>query len=80
MKLKIKKGGIDSLSIEHKEEIHIFHKSMDLLISSILNNNKPMAPCTADLALTTITIMQERDQIELLGTLTKIIKFKSKYR
>ena len=29
----------DSLSIEHKEGIHIFHKSMDLLISSILNNN-----------------------------------------
>ena len=30
--------GNDSLSIEHKEEIHIFHKSMDMLISSILNN------------------------------------------
>ena len=29
----------DGLLIEHKEEIHIFHKSMDLLISSILNNN-----------------------------------------
>ena len=28
-----------SLSIEHREEVHIFHKSMDLLISSILNNN-----------------------------------------
>ena len=31
--------GNDSLSIEHEEEIHIFHKSMDLLTSSILNNN-----------------------------------------
>jgi hypothetical protein len=30
---------IDSLSVEHKEEIHIFHKSMDLLISSTLNNS-----------------------------------------
>ena len=29
----------DSLSIEHEEDIYIFHKSMDLLISSILNNN-----------------------------------------
>ena len=29
----------DSLSIEHKEEIHIFRKSKDLLISSIHNNN-----------------------------------------
>ena len=28
-----------SLSIEHKEEIDIFRKSMGLLISSILNNN-----------------------------------------
>ena len=27
------------ISIERKEEIHIFHKSIDLLISSILNNN-----------------------------------------
>ena len=35
MKLKIEIEGNDSLSIEHKEEIHIFHKSMDLLISSI---------------------------------------------
>ena len=24
--------------IEHEEEIHIFHKFMDLLLSSILNN------------------------------------------
>ena len=39
MKLKIEKDRNDSLSIEHKEEIRIFHKSMDLLISSILNNN-----------------------------------------
>jgi hypothetical protein len=31
----------DSLSIEYKEEIHIFHKIMVLLISSILNNNDP---------------------------------------
>ena len=34
-----KKDGNDSLSIEHKEEIHIFHKSMDLLISRRPNNN-----------------------------------------
>ena len=34
-----KKDGNDSLSIEHKEEIQvIFHKSIDLLISSILNS------------------------------------------
>jgi hypothetical protein len=33
------KYGNDSLSIEHKEEIHIYHKSMDLLTSSILNKN-----------------------------------------
>ena len=26
------------LSIEHKEEIHNYYKSMDLLISSVLNN------------------------------------------
>jgi hypothetical protein len=39
--LKIDKGGNDSLSHECKEEIQvIFHKSMDLLTSSILNNNK----------------------------------------
>ena len=37
--LKVEKDGNGSLSIEHKEEIHIFHKFMDLLISSILNNN-----------------------------------------
>ena len=38
--LKIKKDGNDSLSIEQKEERQIiFHQSMDLLISSILNNN-----------------------------------------
>ena len=38
--MKIEKDGDDSLSIEHKEEIKvIFHKSMDLLISSILNDN-----------------------------------------
>ena len=30
-----RKGGIDSLSIEHKEEIQV----MNLLISSIFNNN-----------------------------------------
>ena len=29
----------DSLSIKLKEEIHTFHYSRDLLISSILNNN-----------------------------------------
>ena len=39
-KPKIEKDGNDSLPIEHKEEIQvIFHKSMDLLISSIINNN-----------------------------------------
>ena len=37
--LKIEIHGNDSLLIEHKEEIYIFHKSMDLLVSSILNNN-----------------------------------------
>ena len=36
--MKVEEGGNDSLSIEHKEEIHvIFHKSMDLLISNILH-------------------------------------------
>ena len=35
----MEKDGNDSLSIEHKVEINIFHKSMDLLISSTLNNN-----------------------------------------
>ena len=40
MKLKIGKDGNDSLSIEHKDELQIiFHKFMDLLISSILNND-----------------------------------------
>jgi hypothetical protein len=38
-KLKIKINGTDSLSIEHKKEIHILHKSMDLLISTILDNS-----------------------------------------
>jgi hypothetical protein len=38
--LKVEKGGNDRLSIEHIEEIKvIFHKSIDLLISSILNND-----------------------------------------
>jgi hypothetical protein len=37
--LKIENDGNDSLSIEHKEKIQfIFLKSIDLLISSILNN------------------------------------------
>jgi hypothetical protein len=37
-KLKIRRDGNNSLSIKHKEEIQIiFHKSMDLLISSIKN-------------------------------------------
>ena len=27
------------LKEEHKEELHVFHKSMNLLISSILNSN-----------------------------------------
>ena len=35
-----RKSGNGSLSHEHKEEIQvIFHKSMDLLTSSIFNNN-----------------------------------------
>ena len=38
--LEIEQEGNDSLSIEHKEEIHILHKSIDLLRSSILNNNR----------------------------------------
>ena len=34
-----RESGNESLSIEHKEEIHpFFHKYTDLLISSILNN------------------------------------------
>ena len=36
-KLKIEKGGNESLSIEHKDEIQvIFHKSMDWLIRACL--------------------------------------------
>ena len=35
-KPKIEIDGDDSLSIEHKEEIHVFHKSMDLLIRAYL--------------------------------------------
>ena len=36
----MKKGRNDSFSHEHKNEIKvIFHKSIDLLISCILNNN-----------------------------------------
>ena len=31
IKLNIEIDGNNSLSTEHKEEIHIFHKSMDLL-------------------------------------------------
>ena len=39
-KLKIEKDGNESLSTEHKEEIQvIFHKSINLLIGSILDNN-----------------------------------------
>ena len=38
-KLKIEIGGNESLSHEHKEEIHILLKSMDLLIRSTLHNN-----------------------------------------
>ena len=38
--LKIRKDGNDIMKEnEHKEEIHIFHKSMDLPISSVINNN-----------------------------------------
>ena len=37
--MKIEKDGNDSLSIEHMEEIQvIFHKSLDPLISSIIDN------------------------------------------
>ena len=36
---KDQKNGNGSLSIQHKEETHIFHKSMNLLISNILYNN-----------------------------------------
>ena len=39
MELKIEIDGNDSLSVKHKEEMHMFHKSMHLLISSILNNS-----------------------------------------
>ena len=36
-KLKIEKGGNDSLSIEHKEEIQdIYHKSLDLISKIII--------------------------------------------
>ena len=35
--LKIKKDENNSLSIELKEEIHIFHKFMNLLIGNIIN-------------------------------------------
>ena len=39
--LEILIDGNNSLSVEHKEEIQvIFRKSLDLLISSILTNNK----------------------------------------
>ena len=38
-KLKVEINGKDSLSIEHKEVIHIFHKAMNLLIRTILCNN-----------------------------------------
>ena len=40
-KLEIEIDGIDNLSIENKEEtqIIVLHKSMDLLIKRILNNN-----------------------------------------
>ena len=39
--LKIEIDENDSLSIEHKKEVrvYIFHKSIHLLTSSILNNN-----------------------------------------
>ena len=32
-------NGKDRLSIEHREEMHIFYKSMDLIISILNNNN-----------------------------------------
>ena len=38
-KLKIEIDGNDSLSIEYREEIHIFNKYKDQLISSIVNDN-----------------------------------------
>jgi hypothetical protein len=38
--MKIEKNGNDSLSIEHKEEIQVtFLRSMDLVITNIINNN-----------------------------------------
>ena len=39
MKLKIENDGNDGLSFKQKDEIHIFNKAVDLLISSILCNN-----------------------------------------
>ena len=38
-KLKIEIDGSGNLQIKQTEEIHIYHKSMDLLISSKLNDN-----------------------------------------
>ena len=43
-KLRIEIDGNDSLSIGHKEEIHIFDNSMVLLISSIIKNNDTGVP------------------------------------
>jgi hypothetical protein len=43
--MKIENGENDSLSIGHTEKIQVsFHKSIDLLISSILNNNLDLQP------------------------------------
>ena len=45
MKLNIEKEGDDSLSIEHK----YLYMSLDLLISSILNNNNNVVEIAYDL-------------------------------
>ena len=58
--------GNDSLRIEHMEEIHIFHESMDLLISSMLNNNnhnwKPPSPFAALVRITNEVIRNTHRQ------------------
>ena len=40
----IEKDENDSLSIEHKEEIRIFHRYMDLLTSKVLNPSSDYFP------------------------------------
>ena len=61
--MKIKIGGNDSLSIEHKKEIDIFHDFVELLISSILNNytsNNSMS-CSNELLRQSHGIPSDRD-------------------